>query len=69
MKEIVSRYNLEIVRIHTHIGSGSDPDIWQNVAGLSLNLVADFPNVVTLNLGYLYLTLLGVIGAYEYAVL
>jgi diaminopimelate decarboxylase len=47
----VAKYGLKIVRIHTHIGSGSDPVIWQNVAGMSLNLVEQFPDVITLNLG------------------
>jgi len=51
VKDIVSKYNLNIERIHTHIGSGSDPDVWQNVSLLSLNLVKEFPTVITLNLG------------------
>eukprot|EP01038_Epipyxis_sp_PR26KG_P005824 gene5824-8031_t len=51
IKEIAEKYNLKIIRIHTHIGSGSDPLVWQNVVGLSMSLVADFPDVETLNLG------------------
>ena len=51
VKEIAKKYNLKIVRIHTHIGSGSDPDVWQKVSGLSLALVSEFPDVTTLNLG------------------
>lgn len=51
MKEIVNKYGLNIKRIHTHIGSGSDPSVWQNVSLLSLDLVREFPNVQTLNLG------------------
>lgn len=51
MKRVVEEHNLTIERIHTHIGSGSDPDIWQNVSILSLNLVREFSNVVSLNLG------------------
>jgi len=51
VKAVVAKHNLEVVRIHTHIGSGSDPAVWQNVATLSLNLVREFPKVVTLNLG------------------
>jgi len=39
------------VRIHTHIGSGSDPAVWQRVALLSLAMVREFPDVTTLNLG------------------
>jgi len=39
------------VRIHTHIGSGSDPAVWQRVSGLSLDLCRAFASVETLNLG------------------
>lgn len=51
VKEIVERYNINVVRLHTHIGSGSDPDVWQKVSNMSLQLVKEFPNVHTLNLG------------------
>ncbi len=51
VKAIAETFKLIISRIHTHIGSGSDPDIWQNVSLLSLDLVREFPDVVTLNLG------------------
>jgi diaminopimelate decarboxylase len=40
-----------VFRIHTHIGSGSDPEVWQRVATLSLDLVRQFPEVTVLNLG------------------
>lgn len=39
VKAVVAKHKLQVVRIHTHIGSGSDPDVWTNVATLSLNLV------------------------------
>mmetsp|Transcript_38561 Transcript_38561/g.49175 ORF Transcript_38561/g.49175 Transcript_38561/m.49175 type:complete len:473 (+) Transcript_38561:64-1482(+) len=51
VKEIVAKYDLKVVRIHTHIGSGSDPEIWQKVSQLSLNLCKEFPDVHTMNLG------------------
>jgi len=51
VKEIVARYDLEPARVHTHIGSGSDPAVWQRVAGLSLGLVEQLPSVSILNLG------------------
>ena len=51
MKALTEKYNVKVKRIHTHIGSGSDPDVWQRVSALSLNLVTDFPDVKTLNLG------------------
>lgn len=51
IKEVEKKYNLKIVRIHTHIGSGSDPDVWQKVAKMSLDTVEKFPDVHTLNMG------------------
>ena len=51
VKSITAKYNIKVSRIHTHIGSGSDPDVWLNVSLLSLDLVREFPDVVTLNLG------------------
>ncbi len=50
-QELLDTYNLSCIRIHTHIGSGSDPDVWMRAAGLSLDLVRKFPNVTTLDLG------------------
>lgn len=51
VQDLVARHGLKVVRIHTHIGSGSDPDVWQKVSGMSLDLVRRFPDVHTLNLG------------------
>lgn len=45
------QHSIQIVRIHTHIGSGSEPQVWARVAGLSLDLVRRFAQVETLNLG------------------
>jgi len=50
-KSLCKEYNLKVERIHTHIGSGSDPAVWQKVAGMSLDLVRSFPTVTALNLG------------------
>lgn len=49
--QIAREYGLKITRIHTHIGSGSDPQVWSKVALLSLALVEQFEEVTTLNLG------------------
>lgn len=49
--DIVQKYNLIVERIHTHIGSGSDPIIWQQVATKSLSFCSMFNTVHTLNLG------------------
>lgn len=51
VKSIVEKYGLDVERIHTHIGSGSDPKVWQEVATKSLSFCKHFPNVHALNLG------------------
>ena len=51
VQAIVTQYDLKVIRIHTHIGSGSDPAVWQKISELSLDLVRQFPDVVALNLG------------------
>jgi diaminopimelate decarboxylase len=51
VQAIVDKYNLTIERIHTHIGSGSDPTVWQQVAVRSLSFCQQFKTVHTLNLG------------------
>jgi diaminopimelate decarboxylase len=48
---MASTHNVTIKRIHTHIGSGSDPAVWINAASSSLALVEYFPSVHILNLG------------------
>ena len=46
-----SQYRLKFTRLHTHIGSGSDPKVWQQVARLSLETCRRLPEVTVLNLG------------------
>lgn len=45
------KYGLRFTRLHTHIGSGSDPKVWQRVALMSLETCARLPDVTVLNLG------------------
>ncbi len=48
---LLEEFRLECVRIHTHIGSGGDPQVWSQVALMSLEMVRRFPSVTTLDLG------------------
>jgi len=48
---VLTEFDLQPARVHTHIGSGSDPAVWQRVAGLSLGLCEQIPSVTVLNLG------------------
>lgn len=49
--ETAAKHGLRITRMHTHIGSGSDPDVWVHCAKLSLDIASRMPQVTTLSLG------------------
>jgi diaminopimelate decarboxylase len=46
-----ARHRLTIRTLHSHIGSGTDPDVWKGAARMTLDLVARLPDVTTVNLG------------------
>ena len=46
-----ARHRLTISRLHTHIGSGTDPEIWKRVARMTLDIAARLPEVSIVNLG------------------
>ena len=48
---IQEKWGLRITRMHTHIGSGSDPDVWNRCAQLSLKIAGELPEVRSLCLG------------------
>lgn len=45
------KHDLRITRMHTHIGSGTDPEVWNRCARMSLEIAARLPDVATLSLG------------------
>lgn len=51
IKRIAAQYSLTIDRIHSHIGSGSDPEVWKRVTRMTLDLAAQLTDVQTVNLG------------------
>ncbi len=42
---------VRIARLHTHIGSGSDPEMWKRVTRMSLDIAEQLPDVTLINLG------------------
>ncbi len=44
-------FKLKITALHSHIGSGSDPEVWQRCARLTLGIAARLSQVQTVNLG------------------
>jgi len=51
VKSLVERHRLTLRTLHTHIGSGTDSDVWQRVTRMTLDLAAQLPDVVVVNLG------------------
>lgn len=49
--KMAKKYNLTIRRLHTHIGAGTDPLVWQEAARISLELAKNFPDAEVINLG------------------
>jgi diaminopimelate decarboxylase len=48
---IAKRHRLRIRRLHSHVGSGTDPEVWKRCARMTLDLVGALPDVATVNLG------------------
>ena len=48
---IVAQYGLKLSRMHTHIGSGTDPEMWNHCAKMSLAVAERLSTVQTLSLG------------------
>jgi diaminopimelate decarboxylase len=51
VKEIAARHGVRITRLHTHIGSGSDPEVWKRVTRMTLDIARELPEVTVVNLG------------------
>lgn len=49
--EVAKRFDLKIERLHTHIGSGTDPEVWQEAAHSSIQHAKQFPDVTIMDLG------------------
>jgi diaminopimelate decarboxylase len=51
VKTLAERHDLRITRLHSHIGSGTDPEVWKRVTRMTLDLAAKLPDVALVNLG------------------
>jgi len=49
--EIQRKFDLQLTGLHSHIGSGSDPEVWQHCARMILAIVARLPQVQRVSLG------------------
>jgi diaminopimelate decarboxylase len=51
VKALCARHGVRLTRLHTHIGSGTDPEVWTRCARMTLDLAAELPEVRVVNLG------------------
>jgi len=51
VKATAERHRLRITRLHSHVGSGTDPEIWKRCIRMTLELAAKLPEVGAVNLG------------------
>jgi len=51
VQTLAKRYAVKITRLHTHIGSGTDPEVWKRATRMTLDLAAKLPDVGRVNLG------------------
>lgn len=51
IQAIASEFDLTINQVHTHIGSGTNPEVWEEVAETSIALLEHFPEATRLSLG------------------
>lgn len=48
---IAREFDLRLTGLHTHIGSGGDPEVWKRCAEMVLEIAARFPDLSRLSLG------------------
>ncbi len=48
---IARRHRLRVSRLHSHVGSGTDPEVWKRCARMTLGLVQALSEIATVNLG------------------
>jgi diaminopimelate decarboxylase len=51
INKIARKHGLKIARIHTHVGTGGDPDLWFQTASESLKCIDQLEDVHTVDLG------------------
>jgi diaminopimelate decarboxylase len=51
VKAVAERHRLRITRLHSHVGSGTDSEVWKRCTRMTLELAAKLPDVATVNLG------------------
>ncbi|MBY0399916.1 diaminopimelate decarboxylase [Myxococcota bacterium] len=51
VQTLAREFDLRITGLHTHVGSGGDPEVWKHCAALSLGIAKQLPDLNRLSLG------------------
>lgn len=51
VQTLAREFDLRITGLHTHVGSGGDPEVWKHCAALSLGIAQQLPDLNRLSLG------------------
>ena len=51
VRAIARSFDLRVTGMHTHIGSGGDPEVWKHCAALTLGIAERLPDLTRLSLG------------------
>ena len=51
IRDIATKYDLKIIKLHIHIGSENTPESWKGSAQVGLDMIEKFPDVVTFDMG------------------
>ncbi len=51
VQRVARAHRLTIRTVHSHIGSGTDAEVWKRASRMTLDLVAQIPEVTAVNLG------------------
>ncbi len=51
VQAVAREFDLRITGMHTHIGSGGDPEVWKHCAALTLGIAERLPDLTRLSLG------------------
>ena len=51
VKTLAEGHDLRITGLHSHVGSGTDPEVWKRCTRMTLDLAAKLPEVRRVNLG------------------
>jgi diaminopimelate decarboxylase len=51
VQALAREFDLRLTGLHTHIGSGGDPEVWKRCAALTLGIAKELPDLRRLSLG------------------